>query len=208
MLGVFLLLHNEPLPSFIDSLLPVFSPYFSPPPFFWFLFLMVFGSIPPLCWLPPHSPSPPSLLRHQTWALLRSVERALGSINRITGVARAGVYGVCLHRPGPGEGWVICTLGLPPSLSPLLPLFFSLPLLFPLPLSVPARLSWPLSFLQPRPAGLSLGPPPPSLHTHTIFDFLPPVWEEGLLTAHARVFVWMVFVRMYWWGFIAGCTVQ
>lgn len=32
-------LHNELLPSFIDSLLPVFSPYFLSS--FWFLFLMV-----------------------------------------------------------------------------------------------------------------------------------------------------------------------
>lgn len=62
--------------------------------FYWFLVLFLLSA------------GFPSLLRHQTWALLRSVERALGSINRITGVARAGVYGVCLHRPGPGEGWV------------------------------------------------------------------------------------------------------
>lgn len=67
----------------------------------------------------------PSLLRHQTWALLRSVERALGSTNRITGVARAGVYGVCLHLPRPGEGWVTvcwdflrCSVLLLPPLCP------------------------------------------------------------------------------------------
>lgn len=95
----------------------------------WFLFLivLVFGSFPFSLLA---SPPSPSLLRHQTWALLRSVERALGSINRITGVARAGVYGVCLHWPGPGEGWVNCTLGLPPWLSCCC---LSLPLLLPPP---------------------------------------------------------------------------
>lgn len=94
-----------------------FSPYFSPLLdfcclYFWFYFLSLLAS--------------PSLLRRQTWAPLRSVERALGSINRITGVARAGVYGVCLHRPGPGEGWLtvhwdflLCSPLLPfPSSSP------------------------------------------------------------------------------------------
>lgn len=44
-------LHNEPLPSFIDSLLSIFSPYISLPFDFCSLFLG-FGSIPPLCWLP------------------------------------------------------------------------------------------------------------------------------------------------------------
>lgn len=129
---------------------------------FWFLFLMFLVLVLFLL-----SAGFPSLLRHQTWALLRSVERALGSINRITGVARAGVYGVCLHWPGPGEGWVtvhwdflLCSLLLPF----LLLLFSSLP-----PSVCPARLSWPLSFLQPRPAGLSLG------SHYLIFTF----WEEG-----------------------------
>lgn len=79
--------------------------------YFWFLLLMVlFLVLSLLCLLLLlllYAGFPPSLSRHQTWALLRSVERALGSTNRITGVARAGVYGVCLHRPGPGEGcWV------------------------------------------------------------------------------------------------------
>lgn len=62
MLGVFLLLHNEPLPSFIDSLLPVFSPYFSPPPFFdfcslWFLVLFLLSA-----GFPPILPPPPFLV--------------------------------------------------------------------------------------------------------------------------------------------------
>lgn len=115
-------LHNEPLPSFIDSPLPVFFSLFLSS--FWFLFLMVLV----LFFL---SAGFPSLLRHQTWALLRSVERALGSINRITGVARAGVYGVCLHWPGPGEGWLTVHWDflLRSLLLPFLPLL--------LPLSVP-----------------------------------------------------------------------
>lgn len=153
-----------------------FSPYISPPfdfcSYFWFLVLFLLSA------------GFPSLLRHQTWALLRSVERALGLINRITGVARAGVYGVCLHRRGPGEGWVIlcwdfllCSLLLP-----------FLALLFP-PFVCPARLSWPLSFLQPRPAGLSLG-----CHCLIFTSCL----GRRVLTANARVFVWMLSVRMCW----------
>lgn len=94
------------MPRFRDSQphwFTIFLLYFSPlslPPFLVFL--------PPLCWLP-------SLLWHQTWALLRSVERALGSISRITGVARAGVYGVCGMNAG--ARWrLFSELGLPPSL--------------------------------------------------------------------------------------------
>lgn len=156
---------------------------------FWFLFLMVLV----LFLL---SAGFPSLLRHQTWALLRSVERALGSINRITGVARAGVYGVCLHWPGPGEGWA--TVHWDFLLRSLLLLPF-LPLLFPTPHAppsvCPARLSWPLSFLQPRPAGLSLG------SHYLIFTSC---LGRRVLTAHARVFVWMVSARMCPWRSISG----
>lgn len=158
-------LHNEPLPSFIDSLLSVFSPSFDfCSLFFWVLILFLLSA------------GFPSLLRHQTWALLRSVERALGSINRITGVARAGVYGVCLHQPGPGEGWATLCWDLLLR-SALLP---SLLHLFP-PSACPTRLSWPLSFLQPRPAHLSLG------SHYLIFTSC-----LGVLP----VFVWMM--RMCW----------
>lgn len=96
----------------------VFSPYFSPLFNFCSLFFLLVLVLLLL------SAGFPSLLRHQTWALLRSVERALGSTNRITGVARAGVYGVCLHWPGPGEGWV--TLRWDFLLSFMLLLFLSL----------------------------------------------------------------------------------
>ena len=74
----------------------------------------------------------------------------------------------CVLAPA-GARWRLgnCALGLPPSLSLPLPL---LPLLL-LPSVAPARLSWALSFLQPRPAGLSLG-------SHYFF-LLPPIWEEG-----------------------------
>lgn len=104
----------------------------------------------------------PSLLRHQTWAPLRSVERALGSINRITGVARAGVYGVCLHRPGPGEGWLTVHWDFLLR-SPLLP-FLSLLL--------------PLSVL-PGYFDLSAS----SSHALPVLTmwYVPPVWEEGFL---------------------------
>lgn len=125
------------MPRFRDSQphwFTIFLLYFSPlslPPFLVFL--------PPLCWLP-------SLLWHQTWALLRSVERALGSISRITGVARAGVYGVCWReRRGPGDGCSLSWDFLLPSPTPSLlpsPGFRHLPILPP---TQPCQFGLPLS---------------------------------------------------------------
>lgn len=141
-------LQNEPLPSFIDSLffLLISLLFLISVPYFFLLVLVLLLL----------SAGFPSLLRHQTWALLRSVERALGSTNRITGVARAGVYGVCLHWPGPGEGWV--TLRWDFLLSFMLLLFLSLR--FP-PLSVP-----------PGYYDLSAS----SSHTLPVYLWVHPIW--------------------------------
>lgn len=191
--GVYFL-HNEPLLSFIDSLLSVFSPHFSPPfwfPFYYFWVLVLFIL----------SAGFPSLLRHQTWALLRSVERALGSTNRITGVARAGVYGVCLHWPGPGEGWVTLRWDFLPLLYAAAAASFLPPSLpAPLPPVCPARLSWPLSSLQPRPAGLSVGSP-------TILFFTSLFGKKGINSTCPSVCVNGVCAYVSR-GFVAGCTVQ
>lgn len=90
-----------------------------------------------------------------------------------------------------------CTLRLPPLLSAA-----AFSFLFPLPRVCSARLSWTLSFLQPCPAGLSLG-------SHSVvFIFLTSFWETRVLPVYARVFVWMVsvcliFGRSYR-GFITG----
>lgn len=174
-------LHRFTVTCFFSSFLSSFL--ISVPYCFWFwLFFLLSAGFP-------------SLLRHQTWALLRSVERALGSINRITGVARAGVYGVCLHRPGPGESWVTVHWDF-------LLRFFCRCLYFlssSSPLS-PARLSWALSFLQPRPAGLSLG-------SHYFFFFTSYLGRR-VLTAYARVFVWMVSVSEDWCRNITGVSLQ
>lgn len=137
----------------------VFSPYFSP--LFNFCSLFFFLLVLVLLLL---SAGFPSLLRHQTWALLRSVERALGSINRITGVARAGVYGVCLHWPGPGEGWV--TLRWDFLLSFMLLPFLSLR--FPPCLSPPGYYDLSASSSHTLPV---------YLWVHPIW-FLPPVWGK------------------------------
>lgn len=100
-------------------------------------------------------------------------------------------------------------LGLPPFAPLACAFFFYFPFVFISPFSFlflpvcPTRLSRPLSFLQPRPAGLSLGSPP--------IWFLPLFLGWRVLTAFGRVFVWMVTVcvcRGGYRGFIAGWTVQ
>lgn len=128
-----------------------------------------FGSLPP----PPLLASP-SLLWHQTWALLRSVERALGSTNRITGVARAGVYGVCLHWPGPR--WRLGTRERWECLLLLSCCSFYFPLR--LPPVCPAGLLWPTQL-------------PPATPCRSLSVFLLPVWGIRV-SAPKCLFEWML----------------
>lgn len=150
-----------------------FLSFFSPFPLILLFHFTGFGSVPP-----PLLASPP-LLWHQTWALLRSVERALGSTNRITGVARAGVYGVCLHWPGPRwrlgrcECWD-CLLSLSCCSFFVLPSHSA-----PSSLSFSTRLLWPTQL-------------PPATPCRSLFGFLLPVWSIWVSTPEC-LFEWMMW---------------
>lgn len=136
-----------------------------------------FGSIPSHCWLP--LPVAASDLSAPKKCRARF---GLDQQNNWCGPCRC-VW--CVLAPARAR-WRLayCTLGLPPSRSAAA--FSSSP-----PPSVcSARLSWPLSFLQPRPAGLSLGP-----HYVICTSCL----GRRVFTAYARLFVWMLSVRMCLW---------
>lgn len=104
-------LHIEPLPSFIDSLLPVFSPYFLSS--FGFSVPYGFGSIPSLCWLP--LPVAASDLSAPKKCRARF---GLDQQNNWCGPCRC-VWCVLAQARA---RWRLakCTLGPPPPLSPLL----------------------------------------------------------------------------------------
>lgn len=168
-------LHNEPLPSFIDSPLPVFFLLIS-------LLLLIsfpygFGPILSLCWLP--LPVAASDLSAPKKCRARF---GLDQQNNWCGPCRC-VWCV-LALAGARWGLANCTLGLPPSLSAAAFSSSSPPSV------CSAKLLWPLSFLQPRPAGLSLG-------SHYVI--CTSCLGRRVLTAYARVFVWMSAVRMCLW---------
>lgn len=154
-------LHNELLPSFIDSLLSVFSPYFSPPLDFSSLFIyFCFGSIPPICWLP--FPVAASDLSAPKKCRARF---GLDQQNNWCGPCRCVWCVLALARARWRLGnW---TLGLPP-LSAAAPPFFSL--FFPP--SCLSRQAIMTSQLPPATPCRSISRFPP-------IWFLPPVWEEG-----------------------------
>lgn len=126
----------------------VFSPYFSPLFNFCSLFFFIgFGSIAPLCWLP-------FLVAASDLSAPKKCRARFGldQQNNWCGPCRCVWCVLALAR----ARWRLghSTLGLPP-------LFYAAAFPFSsLPSPVcPARLLWPLSFLQPHPAGLSLGSP-------------------------------------------------
>lgn len=147
-----------------------------------------FGSIPSHCWLP--LPVAASDLSAPKKCRARF---GLDQQNNWCGPCRC-VW--CVLAPARAR-WRLayCTLGPPPSLSAAA--FSSCP-----PPSVcSARLSWPLSFLQPRPAGLSLG-------SHYVI--CTSSLGRRVFTAYARLFVWMLSVRMCLWlvGWGTGVSLQ
>lgn len=186
-------LHNEPLQSFIDSLLPVFSPHFSPP--FWFLFLIVFGFgySSPLCWLP--LPVAASDLSAPKKCRARF---GLDQQNNWCGPCRC-VW--CVLAPA-GARWKLgnCALGLPPSL------FLSLPLLPLLLLPSVARQAIMSSQLPPATPCRSISRLPLFFFFYLLFG------KKGINSICSSVCMNGVcewgLVQKHYRGFIAGCTVQ